>query len=119
MILLDTNIYIYLANGSIKAEVLNDDIAFASITKVEALGYNQITVAEQSYLEALFAECEQLDLDESIIQRSIRLRQQVRLTLGDAIIAATAIENDCDLWTANTEDLIRIEGLRLHNPLAK
>jgi toxin FitB len=119
MILLDTNIFIYLANGSIKAEVLNDDIAFASVTKIEALGYSQITVAEQSYLEALFAECEQLDLDESIIQRSIRLRQQVKLTLGDAIIAATAIENNCELWTANTEDFIRIEGVQLRNPLVK
>jgi predicted nucleic acid-binding protein len=119
VILLDTNVFIYLANGSIKAEVLDDDVAFAGITKVEALGYNQITVAEQSYLEALFTECEQLDLDESIIQRAIRLRQQVRLTLGDAIIAATAIENDCELWTANTEDFVRIEGLHLHDPLAK
>jgi predicted nucleic acid-binding protein len=119
MILLDTNVFIYLANGSIKASQLNDDVAFASVTKVEALGYNQITVAEQSYLEALFAECEQLDLDESIIQRAIRLRQQVRLSLGDAIIAATAIENNCELWTANTEDFIRVEGLQLHNPLAK
>ncbi|HKU18644.1 MAG TPA: type II toxin-antitoxin system VapC family toxin [Candidatus Saccharimonadales bacterium] len=119
MILLDANIFIYLTNGSIRAEALHDDVAFASVTKVEALGYNQITVAEQSYLEALFAECEQLDLDESIIQRAIRLRQQVRLTLGDAIIAATAIENDCELWTANAEDFICVEGLRLHNPLAK
>jgi toxin FitB len=119
MILLDTNIFIYLANGSIKAEALDDDVAFASVTKIEALGYNQITVAEQSHLEALFAECEQLELDESVIQRAIRLRQQVRLSLGDAIIAATAIENDCELWTANTEDFARIEGLRLHDPLLK
>ena|SRR5688572_32985007 len=119
MILLDTNVFIYLANGSINAEQLNDDIAFASVTKIEALGYSHITVAEQSYLEGLFVECEQIDLDESIIQRAIRLRQQVRLSLGDAIIAATAIENDCKLWTANTEDFLHVEGLRLHNPLAK
>jgi predicted nucleic acid-binding protein len=119
MILLDTNVFIYLANGSINAEALNDEVAFASVTKVEALGYSQITVAEQSYLEALFGECEQLDLDESIIQRAIRLRQQTKMSLGDAIIAATVLENDCVLWTANIEDFTHIEGLRLHNPLAK
>lgn len=119
MILLDTNVFIYLANGSIKPEVLNDDVAFASVAKIEALGYSQITVAEQSYLEALFAECEQLELDESVIQRAVRLRQQVKLSLGDAIVAATAIENDYELWTANTDDFARIEGLRLHDPLAK
>jgi hypothetical protein len=65
----------------------------------------------------LFAEFEQLDLDESIIQRSIRLRQQVRLTLGDAIIAATAIENDCDLWTANTEDFARVDRIYRTNSI--
>ncbi|MBW4062180.1 type II toxin-antitoxin system VapC family toxin [Candidatus Saccharibacteria bacterium] len=120
MILLDTNIFIYLANGSISTDTLGDtDIAFGSITKIEALGFSQITVAEQSYLEALFAECEQLELDESTIQRAIRLRQQVKMSLGDAIIAATALEQDCELWTANTEDFEKLEGLQLHNPLAK
>lgn len=120
MILLDTNIFIYLANGSIAPGALGDtDIAYGSITKMEALGYGQITVAEQSYLEALFVECEQLELDEATIQRAIRLRQQGRISLGDAIIAATALEQDCELWTANTEDFEKIEGLRLHNPLAK
>jgi toxin FitB len=120
MILLDTNIFIYLAKGSIKADELGEnDVAFASIAKIEALGYSQITVAEQSYLEALFVECEQLDLDEATTQRAIRLRQQVKLSLGDAIIAATAIENDSELWTANIEDFNAIESLRLHNPLAK
>jgi predicted nucleic acid-binding protein len=120
MVLLDTNVFIYLANGSIQASTLNDnDVAYASVTKIEVLGYNQITVGEQSYLEALFAECEQLDLDEAAIQRAIKLRQQAKMSLGDSIIAATAIENDCELWTTNTEDFIGVESLRLHNPLAQ
>jgi predicted nucleic acid-binding protein len=120
MILLDTNVFIYLANGTIAAKVLKkDDIAFASITKIEALGYAQITVAEHSYLDALFAECEQLNLSEAVIQRSIRLRQQTKMSLGDAVITATALEQDCELWTANEGDFAHIEGLRLHNPIAK
>jgi predicted nucleic acid-binding protein len=120
MILLDTNVFIYLANGTIAAKVLkNDDIAFASITKIEALGYAKITVAEQSYLDALFAECEQLDLSEAVVQRAIRLRQQAKMSLGDAIIAATALEQDCELWTADEDDFAHIEELKIHNPLAK
>jgi predicted nucleic acid-binding protein len=39
------------------------------------------------------------------------------MSLGDAIIAATALENDCVLWTANIEDFAHIDGLRLRNPL--
>jgi predicted nucleic acid-binding protein len=40
-----------------------------------------------------------------------------KMSLGDALIAATALENDCVLWTANIEDFEHIDGLRLHNPL--
>ncbi len=118
MIVLDTNIFIYLANGTLDIQkVKNTDLAFPSIVKVEALGYAQITVAEQSYLEALFAECQQLDLEESILQRAIRLRQQKRMSLGDSIVAASTLEYDCALWTVNEDDYAHIEGLRIHNPL--
>lgn len=118
MIILDTNIFIYLANGTLDVKNLkNTDLAFPSIVKVEALGYAQITVAEQSYLEALFAECQQLDLEESVLQRAIRLRQQQKMSLGDSIVAASALEYDCELWTANEEDFAHIDGLRTHNPI--
>jgi len=118
MILLDTNIFIYLANSTLAIQAIKDtDLAFPSIVKLEALGYAQITVAEQSYLEALFAECQQLELEESIVQRAIRLRQQSRMSLGDSIVAASALEYGCELWTANEEDFAHIEGLQVHNPL--
>lgn len=118
MIVFDTNIFIYLANGTLEPRVISkEDLAFPSIVKIETLGYAQITVAEQSYLDALFAECQQLELNETIIQKAIRLRQQNRMSLGDAIVAASALEYDCELWTANDQDFLHIEGLRLHNPL--
>lgn len=118
MIVLDTNVFIYLANGTLDAKVINnEDLAFPSIVKLEALGYAQITVVEQSYLDALFAECQQLELNETIIQKAIRLRQQSKMSLGNAIVAASALEYDCELWTANDRDFSHIEGLRLHNPL--
>ena len=68
-------------------------------------------------VEELFEECEQLDLDEPVIQRAIILRQQLRMTLGDAIIAATALVYDYELWTANKETFSQVDGLRLGNPL--
>jgi predicted nucleic acid-binding protein len=39
------------------------------------------------------------------------------MSLGDAIIVASALEHDYELWTANKEDFAHIDGLRLHNPL--
>jgi predicted nucleic acid-binding protein len=120
MILFDTNVFIYLTKGAIDIDSIKQDIiGFASITKIEALGYSQITVAEQQYLEALFSECEQLNLAEAVIHSAIKLRQRTNMSLGDAIIAATALEYDCELYTANEKDFSHIEGLRIHNPLVK
>ena len=119
MILLDTNVFIYLANGTIAVNKLKkDDIAYPSIAKIEALGYAQITVGEQSYLEALLNECTQIDLTENIVQAAINLRQQNKISLGDAIVAATALVYDCELWTANTQDFQNISDLKLVDPLS-
>lgn len=41
------------------------------------------------------------------------------MSLGDAIIAATALENDLTLATANIKDFKHIEGLKLINPMTK
>ncbi|MCA9349486.1 hypothetical protein KC853_00385 [Candidatus Saccharibacteria bacterium] len=48
---------------------------------------------------------------------SIRLRQRYNLSLGDAIIAATALTYQLQLWTANIKDFQSVEGLNLYNPL--
>lgn len=118
MALLDTNIFIYLASGALAAKsVDNIHLTFASITKIEALGYGKISAAEKYYLEELFSSCEQIDLDDNVIERAIILRLQQPLSLGDAIIAATAIEADEELWTANTADFTGIDELKLINPL--
>jgi len=118
MVLLDTNVFFYLANGTLNASTVDgSDVSFASITKIEALGHHYITAVEQGYLEQLFAECEQLDLDEAVLKTAILLRQRRKMTLGDAIVAATAMQYDCKLWTANEADFAEIDGLRLYNPL--
>ncbi len=119
MVVLDTNIVIYLANGTLDvAQLRGHRLAFASISKIEALGYWNIRAAEQTYLEQLFDEWEQLDLDESVVKRTIGLRQRAKMSLGDAIIAATSLEYDCELWTANGADFSEVDGLRVRNPLS-
>lgn len=118
MILLDSNIFIYLANGVLDGKVVSDkDISHASITKVECLGFSRIHANELLLLEALFAESYELPLTEGVVNRAIRLRQAKNMTLGDAIIAATALEYNYELWTANVDDFVYVEGLRLYNPL--
>jgi len=119
MIVLDSNIFIYLANGTLERQaVASKDIAHASITKIESLGFSHIQANELLLLEALFSESYNLPLTDDIVERATKLRQARSMSLGDAIIAATALEHSCELWTANEEDFARIENLRIHNPLS-
>ncbi len=118
MIILDSNIFIYFANGTLERQILaSKDIAHASITKIESLGFSRIQANELLLLEALFSESYSLPLTDDIVERATKLRQAKSMSLGDAIIAATALEHNHELWTANEEDFAQIEGLRIHNPL--
>jgi predicted nucleic acid-binding protein len=120
VICLDTNIFIYLANSVLDPSVLpkKEDFAFASVTKIESLGYHNLTIPEADYIQKMFDKgVIQIDLSHAIISRAIRLRQLKKIGLGDAIVAATALENDIELWTANTKDFEHIDNLKLHNPM--
>lgn len=120
MILLDSNIFIYLANSTLDRRVVaSKDIAHASITKIESLGFSRIQANELLLLEALFSESYNLPLADDIVERATKLRQARNMSLGDAIIAATALEYGYELWTANEEDFIYIESLRIRNPLKR
>lgn len=118
MVILDSNILIYIGNRTLDRSVVADvDISFASISKVETLGYRDILVQEQRIISALLQEAQVYSLTDEIIDRAVILRQLRRMGLGDAIIAATALVHGVDLWTADEADFAGIEGLRVHNPL--
>jgi predicted nucleic acid-binding protein len=48
---------------------------------------------------------------------TINLRQQRKMSLGDALIAATCLEHNEPLATANVDDFKWIAGLDVVNPL--
>ncbi len=118
MVCFDTNIVIYLGNQTLDEGIIGSEpICYASVSLVEALGYQDILVSEEQRIRELFGTMIEIPLNSSIIQTAIRLRQLKRMSLGDALVAATALENNCVLWTANIEDFFHIDELRLHNPL--
>lgn len=55
--------------------------------------------------------------DVDIAQQTINLRQKYTIKTPDAIIAATALVNNSELWTANISDFSKIQGLKLRYPL--
>lgn len=117
--LLDTNIVIHACQtggAALQAWTRHPDAAIASVTRIEALGFARISRAEESAIRTYVDASLTYPLDEDVIERAITLRQQKKMKLGDAIIAATALEYDLPLVTRNEADFKHITGLALINP---
>ena len=83
---------------------------------METLGFHRISDRDRSALERFFADAGMLPVGRDVLDRAVMLRQAQRMSLGDAIIAATALVHDLTLVTRNVDDFRRIPGLRLLNP---
>ena len=60
-----------------------------------------------------------LPLTESVEERAIALRQERKMGLADAIIAATALVHGLTFVTRNVDDFKHIARLRLFNPFTE
>jgi hypothetical protein len=70
-------------------------------------------------LEQFFQTAERLPLSEAVVQWAVKLRQRRKMSLGDSIVAGTAIAHERTLVTRNTDDFRWIEEIKLLNPLAE
>ena len=121
--LIDTNAAIDFLNGKLPPtstawlEQLLDAqrLAMSVVVRIELLSW-QGAPAEMQALEDFIAATEVLPLDELVTQRTIRLRQQHRVKLPDAIIAATALAHGLPLLTRNVSDFQALAGLAFINP---
>lgn len=119
MRVLDSNIVIYAmlpANAWLREEIMSEPFAVSQATRVEVLGWHQITPEDQQDLEEFLATGTLLSITDAVADRAVLLRQQKKMSLGDAFIAATALAHDALLATRNTDDFEHIVGLRLFNP---
>jgi toxin FitB len=120
MKLFDSNLVIYAAKpyyASLRPLLLDGDSCVSIITKLEALGFHNLTMDDKIYLEGVFNAMPVITIDNAVIERAILFRQAKKMSVGDAIIAATALLNGCDLYTNNVKDFTHITGLTVINPL--
>jgi toxin FitB len=80
------------------------------------LGYPQRDDEERQYLEAFFRLAQVLPLSQAVLDQAVTLRQQRKMSLGDALVAGTALIHGLTLVTHNVEDFQWIQGLSLLNP---
>ncbi|MCK9372271.1 MAG: type II toxin-antitoxin system VapC family toxin [Sulfuricurvum sp.] len=114
MTLLDSNTLIYLSKGLLDIDSLNDDEHYgvSVITYMEVLGYTFTSKEEEEIITKLFLLFEIIYIDEEIVKKVIDIRKQYPIKLPDAIICATAIQQNAVLYT-NDIRLKSINGLNL------
>lgn len=120
--LCDSNILIYAAepgNSRCAIFVEREDAAISCVTRIEVLGFpgwKDLSNDRQARLQEIIHSLVELPLSGEIIQQAIGLRQQRKMSLADAIIAATALTHSLPLVTRNIEDFRHILDLRVIDP---
>ena len=122
MMLLDSNVIIYAAQA--EHQFLRDLIArhspyVSAVSYLEVLGYHRLKTHDRKYFELFFDAAEVLEISQKIVIKVVELRQIQKMSLGDSLIAATALINDLILVTRNTEDFSWITQLKLLDPFAR
>lgn len=120
MLLLDSNIFIYSVlpeYKELREWIIKQELAASEISLVEVLGYHRLTSEDEQDLRDMFSLVKILPVSRSVVDIAIELRQQRKMSVGDALIAATAVEYKMTLVTRNTSDFDWIEALDVLNPL--
>ena len=121
MMLLDSNIIIYAAQPERDdlRQFIADNAPFVSIVSyIEVLGYHNLTTDARQSLTDFFAAAYILDIDRAVADRAVALRQQRSMSLGDSLIAATALVHGLTLITRNLADFRWIAELQLIDPMS-
>lgn len=102
----DTNIVIDLLAGhpaALAEASAHQNVGISRNTWMEVL-ISAPDLVTQSTWEAFLGQFDLVELDELVCREAIRLRQQHRLKLPDALIWASAQAYGTDLITRNTKD---------------
>lgn len=119
MKLLDSNIVIGAGNSgtqALQSLLAGEPAAVSAITKVEVLGYHKLTAEQKAEFEVFFDGVWVIRAADAIIEKAIELRQIRRMSLGDSLIAATALVHGLPLITRNTADFRGVDGLEVIHP---
>lgn len=118
MYLLDSNILIGFLNEN--KEVVNwisekkqkDAIlAFSVISKIEVLSFAPLTAEQVSNTEKFLNLFRQFNLNDEVVSLSSALRRKANISLGDAMIVATAISYRMILVTNDKQLATKVKGL--------
>ena len=118
--LLDSNIIIYASQpeyNELREFIATQAPLVSAISYVEVLGYHRLTKSERTHFDTFFQAATILPISDAVIEQATKLRQLRKISLGDALIAATALIHDLKILTRNQKDFDWIPNLSVINPI--
>ena len=120
----DTNTAIYYLQQHFppKAEQFMDESlqegppCISAITEIELLCWKTATEKDLEVLHQFIHDAYVIELEPSIKLKTAEIRQQYKIKLPDAIIAATALVYGLVLITRNTKDFGLVPELQVFDP---
>ena len=123
--LLDSNVIIYLINGTLNPknsevilEAAKQPAHVSVVSKIEILGWKPPTQKEADECQSFMDDAVVLDLSNEVVERTIEIRKAIRIKLPDAIIAATALVHGFTLLTRNVSDFSNVPKLSVIDPFS-
>ncbi len=121
--LIDTNVISHLFSNRLPEkgkvfvqEIINANFLISVVVEIEVLTYHEIP-DKMPLIEDFINLATVLQLNQAVKIKTIEIRKQQRkLKLADAIIAATALVNNLVLITNNTKDFDQIQDLVVIDP---
>ncbi len=109
-ILLDTNIVLYILSGDniLSTSLYNRKLYLSFISQLELLGFKGITSQEQEEIKKFLNDCIIVDINQTIKESVIKLKQAYKIKLPDSIILGTSLYLGIPLMTSDN-DFIKIE----------
>lgn len=111
--LADTNFVIHLNDGNPLVEPFLDfDFGVSFISEIELLGAFSVSKIKKAQLNDILNDCTILEMNSEIKEICIKIRQQYKMKVPDAIIAATSIYYKIPLVTSD-QDFEKIKEIDL------
>ena len=118
--LIDTNVIIDNFGNKLpeksKAFLYSIDLTVSAVTKIEVLGWLNATKTQLQPLYDFMEIANILPINEAVVDKTMELRQMKKITLGDAIIAATALVYGLIVVTHHISDFRNIDNLQVIDP---
>jgi predicted nucleic acid-binding protein len=99
LILLDTNLVLYLLGGRLAQPLPSGQYLISVITEIELLSYPNLSSDEELQIQDLLTKIRIVGIEGNIKELAIALRKRYKLRLPDAIIVATAKSLNATLFT--------------------